>query len=257
MTYQTRKSLIPYLRHLAGFKFSGIALAAVTAALLVVGATPVNALTFSWSFVMTSDSDDPGETISGLIWGLHEGLNSGSDVHASVTSTPNGALVRSDWEFYTSMPQGVGPFIVTGGVLTYVNAGFLINGQLGGPELLLSLNDDIGYSSPKLDDQEDTWWYAGFEDNTAFSPKNYFTLKLEIPWILLGSTLNDPDYVPDPKLDPIYNNYLRAAYANEASTSFAAAPEIPLPAALPLLAAGLGAMGFAGWRKKRKASSAA
>lgn len=37
--------------------------------------------------------------------------------------------------------------------------------------------------------------------------------------------------------------------------SFEAAPvnEVPLPAALPLLAAGLGAMGFMGWRKKRKA----
>jgi hypothetical protein len=30
-------------------------------------------------------------------------------------------------------------------------------------------------------------------------------------------------------------------------------PEVPLPAALPLLASGLGALGFAGWRRKRKA----
>ena len=32
--------------------------------------------------------------------------------------------------------------------------------------------------------------------------------------------------------------------------------EVPLPAAFPLLAAGLGAMGFMGWRKKRKALTA-
>jgi hypothetical protein len=40
--------------------------------------------------------------------------------------------------------------------------------------------------------------------------------------------------------------------------SFEAArtPEIPVPAALPLLASGLGALGFAGWRRKRKAVAA-
>jgi hypothetical protein len=32
-------------------------------------------------------------------------------------------------------------------------------------------------------------------------------------------------------------------------------PAVPLPAALPLLAAGLSAMGFMGWRRKRKANS--
>ncbi|MGH9692930.1 MAG: PEP-CTERM sorting domain-containing protein [Bryobacteraceae bacterium] len=31
-----------------------------------------------------------------------------------------------------------------------------------------------------------------------------------------------------------------------------AAAETPLPAALPLFASGLGALGFAGWRKRRK-----
>lgn len=36
------------------------------------------------------------------------------------------------------------------------------------------------------------------------------------------------------------------------STSAAVSP-VPLPAALPLLAAGIGAMGFMGWRKRRKA----
>jgi hypothetical protein len=36
------------------------------------------------------------------------------------------------------------------------------------------------------------------------------------------------------------------------SSSLAAAAETPLPAALPLFASGLGALGFVGWRKRRK-----
>lgn len=38
-------------------------------------------------------------------------------------------------------------------------------------------------------------------------------------------------------------------------TSLAVAPTVPLPAALPLFAAGLGAMGFMGWRRKHKAAA--
>jgi hypothetical protein len=34
------------------------------------------------------------------------------------------------------------------------------------------------------------------------------------------------------------------------------ASPVPLPAALPFFAAGLGAMGFMGWRKRRKAAVA-
>jgi hypothetical protein len=34
-------------------------------------------------------------------------------------------------------------------------------------------------------------------------------------------------------------------------------PEIPLPAALPLFATGLGALGMLGWRSKRRAQAAA
>lgn len=33
-------------------------------------------------------------------------------------------------------------------------------------------------------------------------------------------------------------------------------PEVPLPAALPLFAAGLGAMGFLGWRRRKAAVAA-
>lgn len=42
----------------------------------------------------------------------------------------------------------------------------------------------------------------------------------------------------------------------EVSPFSVTAPQVPIPAALPLFAAALGAMGLAGWRKKRKGSVA-
>ena len=256
MTCKARKSLISHFRHLAGSQFRGIAPAVVAATLLMIVATPAKALTFSWNFVTTGDSDNPGETVSGLIWGLQEGFNNGSDVHASVTSTPTDDLEGGVWDFYTTTPPLGIAFVVTGGVLTYANAGFTLDGAspFGGPQLMFSINTDANdYSFPLLADGEDISWYAGFDGATTFTPKVYYELNLQVPWMLLATAI-DPD---SPNYDPLYREFLAAAYANNASMAFAAAPEVPIPAALPLLAAGLGAMGFAGWRKKRKASFAA
>ena len=225
------------------------------ASLLTLAATPSEALTFSWSFVTTPDSDNPGETVSGLIWGLHEGSNDGSGVSVSVTSTPTGELKGLDWDFYSTLglPAGSSAFTVSGGVLTYANAAFLINGQLGGPELILSLNDTVGYSSPQLDDQDNTWWFAGFGDGNKFTPR---TLNLDfhvLSWTLLAA-LTDPKSAT---YDERYLPFLDSVHANQASIGFAAAPEVPLPAALPLLASGLGGLGLLGWRRKRKANALA
>ena len=138
--------------------------------------------------------------------------------------------------------------------MTYVNAAFLINGQLGGPELILSLNDSVGYSSPQLDDQDTTWWFTGYGDNNQFTPKTFSTLHPGISWTLLAA-LADPNGVNyDPNSD--YSRFLGSALANQASIGFAAAPEVPVPAALPLLASGLGGLGLLGWRRKRKAAAA-
>ena len=45
-------------------------------------------------------------------------------------------------------------------------------------------------------------------------------------------------------------------YFSSANIEFAEASAVPLPAALPLFATGLGALGLYGWRRKRKANAA-
>jgi len=55
-------------------------------------------------------------------------------------------------------------------------------------------------------------------------------------------------------------HYILAASTQGASTfvnSFTVTEVVPLPAALPLFAGGLGALGLLGWRRKRKAAAAA
>ena len=55
----------------------------------------------------------------------------------------------------------------------------------------------------------------------------------------------------------IFNGYVDNFTINTTTYDFeAAAAATPLPAALPLFASGLGAMGFIGWRRKRKALAA-
>jgi hypothetical protein len=245
-----RTFLIPHFKHLAGFQFRGIATAVVAIGLLMMVATPSMALTFSWSFVTTGDSDNVGETISGLIAGLHEGDNLGSeldDLYVSVTGTPTDGLLLDDWGFYSlTDPTTTVAFTVTGGVMTFANAAFFIGGDLLGPELYFSLNNTVGWYSPMLADRNiPVYWYAGWGDNTAFTPRAYYTLNpdLNLSWAQLSLT-------DDGK------RFIEAAKFNNATTSFAPAPEVPIPAALPLYAAGLGAMGFFGWRKRKAAPAA-
>ena len=55
----------------------------------------------------------------------------------------------------------------------------------------------------------------------------------------------------------VFNGYVDNFTFNSTTYDFeAAAAATPLPAALPLFASGLGAMGFIGWRRKRKALAA-
>ncbi len=54
---------------------------------------------------------------------------------------------------------------------------------------------------------------------------------------------------------PVDNVCCTWTYVNFAAVTGEAVPETPIPAALPLFATGLGAMGLIGWRRKRKAGA--
>ena len=249
MISRTRKSLITHFGHFSGYLFRGIAVAAMASALLLTASTPSKALTFNWSFVTAGDSDNVGQTVSGLISGLHEGDNYGSeldDLYVRVTDTPTGELLLDDWAFDSlTDPATTIAFTVTGGVMTFANAAFFIGGDHKGPELYFTLNDSfIGWYAPMLADRNiPVYWYRDNSDSTEFSIRKYYEIHLDLSWAQAPLASDG-------------QRFITAAAFNTAPTSFVAAPEVPLPAALPLFAAGLSAMGFVGWLK-RKALSAA
>ena len=49
--------------------------------------------------------------------------------------------------------------------------------------------------------------------------------------------------------------YYNSVSGHDYGSAAIAPPPVPLPAAFPLLAAGLGALGFSGWRKRRNAAA--
>jgi hypothetical protein len=51
------------------------------------------------------------------------------------------------------------------------------------------------------------------------------------------------------------SDHTGSAFANSTNLTFTAIAETPLPAALPLFATGLGALGLLGWRRKKKAAA--
>ncbi len=72
--------------------------------------------------------------------------------------------------------------------------------------------------------------------------------------LLIGPSLGLGQYLIQGLLNPTG----AGAYSYDWKLSFTtqAVSDVPIPAALPLFAAGLSAMGFMGWRRKRKAAGA-
>lgn len=116
------------------------------------------------------------------------------------------------------------------------------------------ISDAAGVFTPNI-----TWSDAGLggvsigsivgnilQRNNALAPED--------PWVtLLGDHCN-PDCSDILWGESNYNSPAHAALKNGAGgMRVYVTSEVPLPAALPLFAAGLGAMGFMGWRRKSRA----
>ena len=89
---------------------------------------PAQAISFSFSFANLSGVPPTGadQLVTGTIDGLIEGNNSGAGVTATVLSTPTGEYL-GDYSFDSTSGGGPNAFIVTGGNITFADAGFLSN----------------------------------------------------------------------------------------------------------------------------------
>ncbi len=91
--------------------------------------SPAAALTFRWSFTPTVDTTGTKKPIIGLVTGLHEGVNNGELVRVSVLTAPFALSNRYSYDFQSTKAGGPA-FIVTGGQVTFADAGFIyLNNQ--------------------------------------------------------------------------------------------------------------------------------
>ena len=124
-------------------------------------------------------------------------------------------------------------------------------------------NNPIGFAGAWLGGKAPEGWLVGPEAGTGFGYENW---RINEPnnagyaYMSLGtgttpgswlddSTAFSPQGVPHPLADPVIGYFVEFEASDIAT--------IPVPAAFPLLAGGLGLMGLIGWRRKRKAGQAA
>ena len=131
-----------------------------------------NALTFNWQFTIDYGTDNIGGLVSGTISGLHEGINSGTGLNISVTSTPTGDLLVSDWGLYSAPYPPGDAFTVNSGVVTYANA---LYSRLGS---LLYFGGSGGYQ-PELQGAGHLW--SANSGATLFTPVSATPLPASLP----------------------------------------------------------------------------
>ncbi|MDM3844384.1 MAG: hypothetical protein PT116_04885 [Aphanizomenon gracile PMC638.10] len=91
------------------------------AASVLLAATPAHAISFNFQF-----QDIGGGTngfVTGTVSGLVEGNNPGPGITATVTSSPGGGGVASDYSFYNT-GNGTTAFTVTNGNITFADVQF-------------------------------------------------------------------------------------------------------------------------------------
>ncbi len=133
---------------------------------------------------------------------------------------------------------------------TYTLSFLAQNTSAWSAELVFGLNTQFGVPIPFA------FGTAGWQTEITLAPSSGFTLET-LTFALTGSEPYTPNEITfsqsyDAAIDQVSNSKNPAGtIVNIADVSLTLTP---LPAALPLFATGLGALGLLGWRRKRKAA---
>ncbi len=189
-------------------------------------------------------------------------------------------------------PGGVSQISTTGAVLNTINfgnlgigscspAGLAVGGggnmlvgcgNVGTQAILLKPDGTLIKTIPGLSGTDELWYDPTTKKfyvtgNNGSNSTRFFAVLDENGDVLQTVNLPETTSAHSITVDPLTGDVFVALAGTEAlnpcPTSlgcievFAAAPETPLPGALPLFATGLGALGLLGWRRKNKAARAA
>jgi hypothetical protein len=212
--------------------------AAVVSAMLGIGLlAPANADTFSWSYSGTAFSGTGTDTGSGT-------LTTGS-LASTCGSPPVGSCS------YVNPPHTT----TSGSTITGITGtwdGFTITGLVT-PELF-DHNNNVLYLSPNatlLDASAN-----GDPGGLAFFVSNYTGNNVTVPTNVVVELFFDTTFSAYAALTG-NTSFGCCSLGTEGDFSVTSVSPVPLPAALPLFATGLGVLGVLGWRRKRKAAAIA
>lgn len=132
------------------------------AASVLLAATPAHAISFNFQFQDTAITNG---LVKGTVSGLVEGINPGPGITATVTSSPGGGGVASNYSFYNfNYGNGAPAFIVTGGNITFAGVGFV---NPDNNKLLLGTPGAAYYN--QLNNSTYTFYYGDTGNTTTFT----------------------------------------------------------------------------------------
>jgi hypothetical protein len=118
--------------------------------------------------------------------------------------------------------------------------------------------DNVPITVGGLPGGTDDFIFASDANGGGFSDTVYFTYPPDYPGVFAAQLYTGPESSPTFIYGVFQGTYTDAPLAldPDATITISATPT-PLPAALPMFASGLGALGLIAWRRKKKAAGAA
>ncbi len=140
---------------------------------MLLGAAPAHALNFTFRFQDVNGGSNG--FVTGTLSGLVDGDNAGPGITATVTSSPGGEGLFSDYIFVGSS-EGGNAFTVTSGNITFANAFF--GSSSSAYSLFLGTGENSGYFS-QLTDADSNFNYVDVSNSTT-----QFTAATPVPFEL-------------------------------------------------------------------------